>query len=158
MSDFHLAFWIRSFKPGEPGGWPLTCEQNTCYRKWSLRCQPKFSELAGNIRWFTYRPHSTLPHLYEVWGGGVDQAGILGPSRTCPLWHGQHCHGRCQQCECTTLENGQSGNTEVKREAIEWEEPDRYEVRLGAFLNSTYRYHEVRCSKIAWLTLTALAR
>lgn len=51
--------------------------------------------------------HSALPHFDEDWRGGVDQAGVLCPGWTCPLWHRQHSHGRCQQCKCTTLENRQ---------------------------------------------------
>lgn len=81
-----------------------------------------------NIRCFTHCSHSTLPHLCELCGGGVDQAGILCPGRTWPLWHGQHCHGGCQQCERPTLENGQSGNKGVKPKWRRRLEPDRQDA------------------------------
>lgn len=50
-----------------------------------------------------YSSHPALPHLYKDRWRGVNQSGIVGPVRTLPLWHGQHCHGGGQQSERSSL-------------------------------------------------------
>ena len=68
---------------------------------------------------FTYCSHPTLPHFCKLRGGGVDQARVLGPSGTLPLWHGQHCHGGGQQGERATLKDGQPGKRDGRASSVQ---------------------------------------
>lgn len=76
---------------------PCSCGETTYSRSGSD------VETSRSSLLFAHSSQAALPHFHKLGGGRVDQAGILGPSRALPVWHGQHGHGRGNQGEGTPL-------------------------------------------------------
>lgn len=141
--------WITIFR-FKTGEWSFKCEQRTFMEKcFCSSCQPKI--VIGKINWpqFTYCSHSTLPHIRKFCGWSVYKACILGPSWTCPLWHGQHCHGRCQQRKCSTLENWQSGNKDDKERSGDRGKKGSQTDKSISRLDRPTAHHQIFC-KMVW--------